>query len=363
GLALGEDDFRGERFRDHSSPLMGCNDLLALTQPDAIQAIHMAYLQAGADIIETNTFNATSVAMADYGLEEAVYDLNLQAAALAKRACQQMTLQTPSRPRFVAGVLGPTNKTASMSPKVEDPAFRNITFDELVVAYIEATNGLIAGGSDILLVETIFDTLNAKAALFAIEHVFAELGYRLPIMISGTITDASGRTLSGQTPADFWASMSHANPLSVGFNCALGAEQLREHTVELSRWANCYVSVHPNAGLPNEFGEYDATPEHMATLLQEYARSGLINIVGGCCGTSPEHIRAIAACTENIAPRKCPAARKGMLLSGLEPLLIDEDSLFVNVGERTNVTGSRRFARLIRTDDYETAVSVALDQV
>ncbi len=358
---LTEADYRGERFADFPRDLKGNNDLLSITRPEVIGAIHEAYLDAGADILETNTFNATSIAMADYGMEHLVRELNYAGARLAKQAAEKYA--TPDKPRFVAGVLGPTNRTASISPDVNDPGFRNVTFDELVNAYLEAIGGLVEGGADILMVETVFDTLNCKAALFAIESYFETHNVRLPIMISGTITDASGRTLSGQTTEAFWNSVSHCNPLSIGLNCALGAKELRPYVEELSRVSSVHVSAHPNAGLPNEFAEYDQSPEYMAGLIREFARSGFLNIVGGCCGTTPAHIRAIHDAVADVAPRKIPAIEKKCRLAGLEPFNIGEDSLFVNVGERTNVTGSKMFARLILNGEYAEAVNVARTQV
>jgi len=363
GYALEEADFRGDRFADHPSELKGNNDLLVLTRPDVVREIHDAYLEAGADIIETNTFSATTISQADYELQSIVYELNRDAARIARDAAEAATQRTPDKPRFVAGVLGPTNRTASISPDVNDPGYRNIRFDELVAAYREAAEGLMDGGADILLVETIFDTLNAKAAVFALEVLFADRGERRPVMISGTITDASGRTLSGQTVTAFWNSLSHAHPLSFGLNCALGPAELREYVEELSGSATCFVSVHPNAGLPNEFGGYDLTPEEMAKHIGEWAASGFLNIVGGCCGTKPDHIRAIARVVAEHKPREIPQLERQLRLSGLEPLDVGSDSLFVNVGERANVTGSAKFKRLIREGDYETALSVARDQV
>ncbi len=360
---LEEKDYRGARFADWDSDLAGNNDLLSLTQPDIIKSIHRAYLDAGCDIIETNTFNATTIAMADYSMESLAYEINLESARLAKQAATEVTALTPDKPRFVAGVLGPTNRTASMSPDVNDPGFRNISFDDLVTAYTEATKGLIDGGADIILIETVFDTLNAKAAIFAVEQHFEQIGYKLPIMISGTITDASGRTLSGQTAAAFWNSLSHAEPISIGFNCALGAKELRQYIEELSNIVDTHVSAHPNAGLPNEFGEYDESPEDMAKELEDWAINGYLNIIGGCCGTSPDHIRAIIEAVEKHPPRKVPNIEKQCRLAGLEPLNIGSDSLFVNVGERTNVTGSARFKRLIVEEDYDTALDVAREQV
>ncbi len=360
---LEEKDYRGERFSDWASDLKGNNDLLSLTQPDIIKAIHRAYLDIGSDIVETNSFNATSIAMADYGMEDLAYEINRESARLAREACEEVSALTPEKPRFVAGVLGPTNRTASMSPDVNDPGFRNISFDDLVIAYTEAIRGLIDGGADIILIETVFDTLNAKAAVFAVEQYFEKIGYKLPIMISGTITDASGRTLSGQTVAAFWNSLSHAEPISIGFNCALGAKELRQYIEELSNIVDTHVSAHPNAGLPNEFGEYDESPQDMAKELKDWAKSGYLNIIGGCCGTSPDHIKAIIEAVEKHPPRQLPDIQKQCRLAGLEPLNIGPDSLFVNVGERTNVTGSARFKRLIIEEDYETALDVARDQV
>ncbi|MGE3525410.1 MAG: methionine synthase, partial [Gemmatimonadales bacterium] len=363
GHRLGEAEYRGERFAGHGRELKGCNDLLNLTQPSLIAGIHQAYLAAGADIIETNTFNATRVAMADYGLEPWAADLNREGARLARAAADAAEEQDPARPRLVAGVLGPTNRTASLSPDVNRPGLRTITFDGLVPAYREAAVALIEGGADLLLVETVFDTLNCKAALFAIEEAFRSAGLRIPVMISGTITDASGRTLSGQTTEAFWNSVAHAAPLSVGLNCALGAGALRAYVEELSRVAPVWTTTHPNAGLPNAFGGYDDTPESMAQVLGEFARHGLLNMVGGCCGTTPDHIRAIARAVRGVAPRRRPEIAPRLRLSGLEPLTVGPDTLFVNIGERTNVTGSARFARLIRENDYEAAVEVARQQV
>ena len=307
---LTEEDFRGERFKDSSHDLKGNNDLIQLTRPDVLREIEQLYLDAGADILETNTFSATTIAQADYGLEDAAYDLNFEGARIARELCDAQTEKTPEKPRFVAGVLGPTNRTASISPDVNDPGFRNISFDELVTAYAEATRGLVEGGADLILVETIFDTLNAKAALFAIEDVFAELGVKLPIMISGTITDLSGRLLSGQTAEAFLISVGHSGPLTVGLNCALGPKELRQYVEAVSDNAPCLVSAHPNAGLPNEMGGYDLTPEDMAVHIKEWAQSGFLNIVGGCCGTTPDHIRAIAEAVDGIAPRQNPNARE-----------------------------------------------------
>jgi len=360
---LAEGDYRGQRFADWPSDLKGNNDLLVLTQPDIIRDIHAQYLAAGADIIETNTFNATRVAMADYGMEALAAEINIAAARLAREAADAASAATPEKPRFVAGVLGPTNRTASISPDVNDPGFRNIDFDALVEAYDESVRGLVEGGVDILLIETIFDTLNAKAAVFAVEQFFDASDTRLPVMISGTITDASGRTLTGQVTGAFLNSLRHARPLSIGLNCALGATQLRPYVEELARTADTLVSAHPNAGLPNEFGEYDETPEQIAAELADWAANGFINIVGGCCGTTPDHIRAIVEAVGQHPPRRIPELPVQCRLSGLEPCNIGKDSLFVNIGERTNVTGSARFKRLIMEEDYETALEVARQQV
>ncbi|MEQ1592835.1 MAG: methionine synthase [Thiobacillaceae bacterium] len=360
---LGEADYRGERFADFAYDLKGNNDLLCLTQPHIIQEIHGKYLAAGADILETNSFNATSISMADYHMEFLVHELNVAAAKTARAAADEWTAKTPGKPRFVAGVLGPTSRTATISPDVNDPGFRNVTFDQLRIAYLEAIDGLVEGGVDILMVETIFDTLNAKAALFAIEEYFEQHNLRLPVMISGTITDASGRTLSGQTGEAFWNSVRHARPLSIGLNCALGPDLLRQYVNELSNKADCFVSAHPNAGLPNAFGEYDMGGLEMAGHIAEWAKAGLLNIVGGCCGSSPAHIAAIAKAVEGVAPRVPPAIEPAMRLSGLEPFNVGRDSLFVNVGERTNVTGSKAFARLILNGEYDKALDVARQQV
>ena len=360
---LEEQDYRGERFADFHMEIKGNNDLLSITQPHVIQEIHEAYLKAGADILETNTFNSTRVSQADYDMEELTYELNREGARVARAAADKLTEQNPDKPRFVAGVLGPTSRTASISPDVNDPAKRNVTFNLLVENYVEATKGLIEGGADIILIETIFDTLNAKAAVYAVQEVYEELGFELPIMISGTITDASGRTLSGQTAEAFYNSLAHAKPLSIGFNCALGGDELRPYVEELSNKADCLVSAHPNAGLPNEFGEYDETPEETGNIVAEFAKSGLVNIVGGCCGTSPAHIQSIAEKVSGLAPRVIPEIPKACRLSGLEPFNITEDSLFVNVGERTNVTGSARFKRLIKEELYDEALEVARQQV
>ncbi|MFJ2983566.1 MULTISPECIES: methionine synthase [unclassified Pseudomonas] len=360
---LEEHDYRGTRFADWPSDVKGNNDLLLLSRPDVIAAIEKAYLDAGADILETNTFNATQISQADYGMESLVYELNVEGARIARQVADAKTLETPDKPRFVAGVLGPTSRTCSISPDVNDPGYRNVTFDELVENYIEATRGLIEGGADLILIETIFDTLNAKAAIFAVQQVFEDDSVELPIMISGTITDASGRTLSGQTTEAFWNSVRHAKPISVGLNCALGAKDLRPYLEELSTKADTHVSAHPNAGLPNAFGEYDETPAEMAAVVEEFAASGFLNIIGGCCGTTPGHIQAIADAVAKYKPREIPEIAKACRLSGLEPFTIDRQSLFVNVGERTNITGSAKFARLIREENYTEALEVALQQV
>lgn len=360
---LTEADFRSERFANHPSDLAGNNDLLTLTRPDVIGGIHRAYLEAGADIIETNTFNSTAVSQADYGLQALVPELNEASARLARQCCDEMNAVTPDRPRFVAGVIGPTSRTASLSPDVNDPGFRNIDFDTLVQNYQAAAAALIKGGADLIMIETIFDTLNAKAAVFAVHNAFEELGVELPVMISGTITDASGRTLSGQTVEAFWNSLSHARPISIGFNCALGAEQLRPHIEEISGLANTYVSAHPNAGLPNAFGEYDQSASEMAAIVEEFAASGFVNIIGGCCGSTPQHIRAVADAVAKHPPRLIPDVPVKCRLSGLEAFNIGPENLFVNIGERTNITGSRKFARLILSENYAEALDVALQQV
>ncbi|MGI9875605.1 methionine synthase [Vibrio chagasii] len=360
---LEEQDYRGERFADWHSDLKGNNDLLVLTQPKLIKDIHSQYLEAGADILETNTFNATTIAMADYDMESLSEEINFAAAKLAREAADEWTAKTPEKPRFVAGVLGPTNRTCSISPDVNDPGYRNVSFDELVEAYSESTRALIKGGSDLILIETIFDTLNAKACAFAVESVFEEVGITLPVMISGTITDASGRTLSGQTTEAFYNALRHVKPISFGLNCALGPDELREYVGEMSRISESYVSAHPNAGLPNAFGEYDLSPEDMAEHVKEWAESGFLNLIGGCCGTTPEHIRQMAEAVKGVAPRQLPDLPVSCRLSGLEPLTIAKESLFVNVGERTNVTGSARFKRLIKEELYDEALSVAREQV
>lgn len=360
---LSEADYRGTRFADAVKDLKGNNDLLSITRPDVIRGIHAQYLAAGADIVETNTFSATTIAQADYGLESAAYEINVEGARRAREACDAAFAADPSRPRFVAGAIGPTNRTASISPDVEDPGYRAVTFDDLAIAYGEAARGLLDGGADILLVETIFDTLNAKAAIFAIEALFEERGFRLPVMISGTITDLSGRTLSGQTPTAFWYSLRHAKPFSIGLNCALGAKEMRAHIDEIGRVADTLVCAYPNAGLPNEFGLYDESPAAMAELVGEFAASGLVNVVGGCCGTTPDHIAAIAKAVAGHAPRKVAAVEPRMRLSGLEPFTHLPEMRFVNIGERTNVTGSAKFRKLITAGDYPAALAVAKEQI
>ncbi|MFT5533540.1 MAG: 5-methyltetrahydrofolate--homocysteine methyltransferase [Candidatus Paceibacteria bacterium] len=365
---LSEEDYRGPRFADFTGPgrelfVKGNNELLSLTQPQIVSEIHEQYLDAGADLIETNTFGATTVAQDDYHMAHLAYEMNVTSARLARAACDKYS--TPDKPRFVAGTLGPTPKTASISPDVNDPAARNVTFDQLVAAYLDQTRALVEGGSDILLVETIFDTLNCKAALFAIDTFFEESGLRLPIMISGTVTDASGRILSGQTVPAFWNSVRHARPLTIGLNCALGAALMRPYAEELSKIADTFVCIYPNAGLPNPMSDtgFDETPDVTSALLKDFAESGFVNIAGGCCGTTPDHIRAIAQTVASIAPRQIPAIPQVMRLSGLEPFIIDDDSLFVNVGERTNVTGSKAFSRLILNEQYDEAIAVARQQV
>jgi 5-methyltetrahydrofolate--homocysteine methyltransferase len=358
-----EAGYRGDRFADWPSDVIGNNDLLTITQPEIIAAIHREYLEAGADLIETNTFNANSISLSDYGMEEFAYEFNLESARLARRECDAQTGRTPDRPRYVAGALGPTTRTASISPDVNDPGARNVTYEQLVEAYLTQARGLVEGGSDVLLIETIFDTLNAKAAIFAVETLFEEYGRRWPVIISGTITDASGRTLSGQETEAFWNSVRHVRPLLAGLNCALGAAEMRPYIVEMARVTDCFVSCYPNAGLPNAFGEYDETPAQTAAIVAEFASSGLVNLVGGCCGTTPAHIKAIADAVAATEPRRPHPVAAAMRLSGLEPLNIEADSLFVNVGERTNITGSARFRKLIRDGDYGSALSVARQQV
>ncbi len=358
---LSESDYRGKRFKNWKHELKGNNDLLSLTQPDVIRHIHAAYLNAGADIIETNTFNSNAASMSDYGMEKFIYELNLEGAKLARSAANAATSR--DKPRFVAGVLGPTSRTCSISPDVNDPGFRNIAFDELVTTYSEAVRGLMDGGADIILIETVFDTLNAKAAVFAVKSRFEDAGIALPIMISGTITDASGRTLSGQTATAFYDSLAHAEPISFGLNCALGAAELRQYVEELSNTVPCHINAHPNAGLPNAFGGYDETPRDMATEIHEWAKSGFLNIIGGCCGTTPEHIKAMAEAVRDIAPRQAPDLPNECRLAGLEPLHIGAESLFVNVGERANITGSARFKRLVMSNNYAAALDVCREQV
>ena len=356
-----EAGYRGERFADWPSPLQGNNDLLTLTQPQIIEGIHREYLEAGADILETNTFNSNAISLADYDMADLSYELNYAGAALARKIADQFS--TPDKPRYVAGTLGPTTRTASISPDVNDPGARNVSYDQLVAAYLEAAGGLVDGGADILLIETIFDSLNAKAAVFAVETLFEDRGRRWPVIISGTITDASGRTLSGQVTEAFWNSIRHAKPIAVGLNCALGAPEMRPYIAEMSRIADTFISCYPNAGLPNAFGEYDETPERQASYIADFADAGLVNLVGGCCGTAPGHIAAIAKAVEGMPPREVPSIEVATRLSGLEPLNITDDSLFVNIGERTNITGSARFRNLIKAEDYDTALSVALQQV
>ena len=360
---LEEKDYRGDRFADYHMDIKGNNDILSITQPHIIEAIHKAYLEAGADIVETNTFSGTSIAQADYDMQEFVYEINVESAKAAKRATAYYNELTPDKPRFVAGALGPTNRSASLSPDVNNPGSRNVTFNELKEAYYEQAIGLVDGGVDILLVETIFDTLNAKAAIYAIDELLEERGVEIPIMISGTITDASGRTLSGQTAEAFWISVSHAKLLSVGLNCALGAKEMRPHLQALSKIADTHISAYPNAGLPNEFGEYDQSPEEMQDFIRDFASSGFVNIIGGCCGTTPDHIKAMAEGVKGVQPRILPEKATLTQLSGLEPLIIRPELNFVNVGERTNVTGSRKFARLIKENNYAEALSVAQHQV
>src|SRR6476469_8641625 len=358
-----EAGYRGERFADWPSDVQGNNDLLTLTAPEIIAAIHREYLEAGADIIETNTFNANAISLSDYGMEELAYELNHATAALARREADAMTARTPERPRYVAGALGPTTRTASISPDVNDPGARNVSYDQLVAAYLDAANGLVDGGADILIIETIFDSLNSTAAVFAVETLFEERGRRWPVIISGTITDASGRTLSGQVTEAFWNAIRHAKPIAVGLNCALGAPEMRPYIAEVARIADTFVSCYPNAGLPNAFGEYDESPEAQAGYIAEFAEAGLVNLVGGCCGTAPPHIAEIAKVVEGKPPRTLPEIPVATRLSGLEPLNINDESLFVNIGERTNITGSARFRNLIKAEDYDSALSVALQQV
>jgi len=360
---LTEEDFRGERFKDFHLDVKGNNDLLSITRPDVIEAIHKEYLEAGSDIIETNTFSSNSVSMDDYEMADLVYELNVASAQIAKKAAVEYTDRNPDKPRYVAGALGPTTKTTSLSPDVNDPGYRAITFDQLVDSYYEQARGLMDGGADLMLIETVFDTLNCKAALFAIDKLFEERGTRLPIMVSGTITDASGRTLSGQTVEAFWISVSHIDLFSVGLNCALGAKELRPHLQDLADIANVYVSAYPNAGLPNEFGEYDQEPEEMREYIRDFVHSGFVNIIGGCCGTTPAHIKAMAGAVEGMKPRQKPVKEELTMYSGLEPVIVRKEMNFINVGERTNVTGSRKFARLIKEKNYTEALEVAVHQV
>ncbi len=337
---LDEKAYRGKEFADYHRDVKGNNDLLSITQPAIIEEIHRQYLEAGADIIETNTFSSNATSMADYAMQDQVYALNVASAKIARKAAEDYTKKNPAKPRFVAGAIGPTNRTASMSQDVNNPGHRAVSFKELVDVYTEQLRGLVDGGVDLFLVETIFDTLNAKAALYAIDAYCEKIGKKFPIIISGTITDASGRTLSGQTCEAFWISVKHAKPLAVGFNCALGAEQMRPHIEEMSRIANCYISCYPNAGLPNEFALYDQTPQEMAAFVKEFAQAGFINILGGCCGSTPDHIRAIADAVKSVSPRKLPDLSVRSSYSGLEPLVVTPETNFINVGERTNVTGS-----------------------
>src|SRR5215470_2928500 len=361
-LQFDEAAFRGERFKNFHRDLRGNNDLLILTQPQAIEDIHAAYLRAGADIVATNTFSTTSIAQADYDLTDIVYEMALEGARLARNAAERVSAED-GKPRFVAGAIGPTNRTASISPDVANPGYRAVTFDDLRASYGEQIKGLLDGGVDLLLVETIFDTLNAKAALYAIAEITEERGIDVPVMVSGTITDKPGRLLSGQMPEAFWNSVRHAKPVTIGFNCALGAEDLRAHIADIGRVADALVCAYPNAGLPNEFGQYDETPEYMARLVGEFARDGLVNIVGGCCGTTPPHIAAIAAAVAPHKPRIVPEIEPRLRLSGLEPFALTSAIPFVNVGERTNVTGSARFRKLVTSGDYTAAPQVARDQV
>src|SRR4051812_2937552 len=358
-----EAGYRGTRFADWPSPLQGNNDILTITQPEIIAGIHREYLEAGADIIETNTFNAQAISLGDYGMQDLAYELNLESARLARRECDAMTARTPDKPRYVAGALGPTTRTASISPDVNDPGARNVTYEQLVDAYATATRGLLDGGSDVIFIETIFDTLNAKAAIFAVETVFEELDRRWPVIISGTITDASGRTLSGQVTEAFWHSIRHAQPLLVGLNCALGAQEMRPYIAELARVADTFVSCYPNAGLPNAFGEYDEEPDQTAAIVAEFADAGFVNLVGGCCGTTPAHIAAIARDVAGKAPRTPVQVTPALRLSGLEPVTVTADTLFVNVGEPPTTPGSAPFRNLIKAGDYAAARAVARQQV
>ncbi|HWU21129.1 MAG TPA: methionine synthase, partial [Nocardioides sp.] len=357
-----EAGYRGERFKDWPSDLVGNNDLLSITQPDLIAGIHREYLEAGADIVETNTFSSNAISLADYGMEELAYELNIESARLARKVADQVEAATGVK-RYVAGALGPTTRTASISPDVNDPGARNVSYEQLADAYLVAARGLVDGGADLLFIETIFDTLNAKAAIFAVETLFEETGRRWPVVISGTITDASGRTLSGQVTEAFWDSVRHARPLAVGLNCALGAKEMRPYIAEMARVADTFVSAYPNAGLPNAFGEYDETPDQTAEVVSEFAEAGFVNLLGGCCGTTPAHIRAIAERVHGLPGRELHSIDPALRLSGLEPFTVTEASLFVNVGERTNITGSAKFRNLIKDGDYDTALSVAGQQV
>jgi 5-methyltetrahydrofolate--homocysteine methyltransferase len=357
-LKLDEEGFRGARFDAWNREVRGNNDLLNLSRPQAVRDIHLAYYRAGADIVSTNTFSSTTIAQADYGMEDIAYELNYAGATLACAAARQAQREDGT-PRYVAGALGPTNRTASISPDVANPGFRAITFDQLRTAYGEQVRGLLDGGADLLLIETIFDTLNAKAAIYAIQEICAERSIDVPVMVSGTITDRSGRLLSGQTPGAFWTSIKHANPVTVGLNCALGAKEMRAHIAELGRLADTFICAYPNAGLPNEFGYYDESPEFMAELLGEFAEAGLVNVVGGCCGTTPEHIAAIAKAVAGKQPRSIPDVPRQLYLSGMERFALTPEIPFVNVGERTNVTGSAKFRKLITAGDYTAALGIA----
>ena len=360
---LTEEDYRGERFKDHKKSLFGNNDIFSITQPDLNSNIHLAFLKSGSSIIETNSFSSTSISQDDYLMSDLAYELNLQSAKIARSICDEYEKQFPNEPKYVAGAIGPTNKTTSLSPDVSDPSKRDITYDELYESYYEAVNGLIDGGVDLILIETVFDTLNCKAALYAVNQLIVKKQLEIPIFISGTITDASGRTLSGQTVEAFWNSINHVKPTAVGLNCALGAELIRPWLNDLSNIADTFVFVFPNAGLPNELGEYDQSSKEMSAIIKEFADDGLINLVGGCCGTTPMHIEAISKAMEYQKPRKIPSLDGYTRLSGLEPFVIRPESNFINVGERTNVTGSAKFKRLIKEGDFESAISVARQQV
>ena len=360
---LTEEDYRGDRFSEYHMDIKGNNELLSLTQPQIIAEIYQQYYEAGADIVETNTFSANSISQADYDMTELAYEMNVESAKIAKSVADIYTQYNPAKPKYVAGALGPTNRTASLSPDINNPGYRAVSFDDLKESYYEQAKALADGGVDIFLVETIFDTLNAKAALYAIQEVLEEVQRDIPIMISGTITDASGRTLSGQTTEAFWISVKHAKPLTIGFNCALGAKELRPYLNELSKIADCYVSAYPNAGLPNELGEYDQGPDEMANLIRDFLANNMVNLIGGCCGTTPKHIEAMATAASEYAPRPIPTIRPISQYAGLEPLNVRDDLNFINIGERTNVTGSRKFARLIKDGKYSEALSVAQQQV